>query len=151
MTFVKNPMKRVLFSLLILVVVFACKDDEKEEKTKTQLLTNGSSKAWNITDESPLDEDPNCRPTAEYILDNSWTFYADGKFTYDHGTVTDSESCGDLINFFGTWTLTNNESVFTIEADESFSPLVITGTLKSLTETSFVVEHTGGTVTFTPK
>lgn len=143
-------MKLRYLIIAVVTIAFSCNDDEKEsKKTKTELLTGGSSKSWYITAETPEEEDPNCRPSADREKDNSWTFYADGKFVFDHGTITETETCGDVINFTGTWEFTNNETGIII-AHPTFGEFA-NGTIYKLEEREFIVGGGDARVTYTPK
>jgi hypothetical protein len=143
--------------LLVLVTISCDKDNEKPSKVK--LLTNGSTKSWNITNETPPDDDADCRPDSEFLVDNSWNFSADGSFTFDHGTVTEGTSCSDLINLTGNWSFEDGGSKLHITLDhatdnpqlvfndETFFSLDI----KSLTATKLIVTEIGTEITFTAK
>jgi hypothetical protein len=147
-------MKKISALLIISILVICCKEDEPAKpvvKTKAELLTNGSTKSWNITHEEPVDDDPLCRPTADYAMDNSWSFSANGDFVFDHGSITENESCSDIINLFGTWQFTNSESRIVLTADESFGTYQIFSDIIKLTEDSMVVKDDVRQVTFTKK
>jgi hypothetical protein len=97
------------FSILACAaIVIACHDDDKV--SKTQLLTDGTSKSWNITATSPEPDEESCRPDADHARDNAWTFSNDGSFVYDHGTLTEGEVCSDARNLTGLWKFTENEA-----------------------------------------
>lgn len=103
-------MRKLTYVLAALtLLVFSCKDDKESGPSNTDLLTNGSSKSWNVTSESPEDSEEGCRPSSERVKDNTWIFNSDGTFTFDHGTITESGTCGDFVNLSGTWTFKNSE------------------------------------------
>lgn len=156
-------------SILILPIIGACSGDEENEPklSDAELLTGGSQKEWVITAEVPEDEIESCRPDSPIFIDNTYTFYKDGKMTFDHGTITEDPNCmeanccGDLINFTGTWEFTNNgknlkvvmgydtddvnnvidEDLFDLPFTLSVDKLIIIETLNG-------VQHT---ITFSPK
>jgi hypothetical protein len=148
-------MKTISLLAILSVVLISCKEDEPVKpvpKTKTELLTNGSSKDWNITDEDPMDDDPLCRPSADYAKDNTWSFSSDGAFNFDRGSITANESCGDIINLFGSWQFTNNETRLVLTADQSIGDYQIFSDIIKLTEDSIVLEDdVARRVTFTQK
>ena len=139
-------MKKNLLILTLLLTILSCEKDEREitPPSKTELLTNGNQKSWFVFSSSPDDA---CSSSA----DDSWTFFSDGTFEYDHGDVTEGDDgCGDLINFEGSWTFTNEESDITIVAlratgsTDNMDPLtVVDGSLTVLTEDRLVITADG--------
>ena len=138
-------MKKTILFCSVLLTILACNNDEKEQTpspSKTELLTGGASKTWYVFSTTP---DDRCASGS----DDTWTFYADGTLTYDHGTVTEDEQgeCSDLINFEGTWSFANNETVITIIAlraagasEDMDEPLTIaSGTVTTLTGDRMVI------------
>ncbi|HEY8937838.1 MAG TPA: hypothetical protein VIM65_21585 [Cyclobacteriaceae bacterium] len=87
---------------------------------RTMLLASASSKSWYIYSTTPETDHPTCLSTHAISIDNTYTFYANGTFEFDHGTVTESpgctsdECCSDLVNFTGTWKFTNNQNSIVI-------------------------------------
>lgn len=124
-------MKKSIVLIFALALFFSC-DKEKEEPviSKTDLLTGGSQKTWYMHSASPADE------LCSSQSDNTYIFFADGSFEYDHGTVTmgtdnDSE-CGDLVNLEGTWEFKENETAIVIvgrrvkgETEDMAEPLTL--------------------------
>lgn len=103
-------MKKILSVLLICVVVVACNKDD-ESPSKTNLLTGGTQKGWYVYSITP-DEDEDCTSGD----DDTYTFFADGKFQYNHGAIVEAGDCSDLANFDGTWAFTNSEGKIVITA-----------------------------------
>jgi hypothetical protein len=145
----------------MMLVAIACSKDEDKPVSKKELLTNNSSKSWNITDETPADLEPGCGPSSDGAKDNTWTFYADGKFTFDHGTVVEESesSCSDFINITGTWSFTDNESKLLIVAEKDTdnpdevrdAETIFHADIKKLTKDALVLASSGTEATFSPK
>lgn len=135
-------MKKNLYLLIVCLAVFACdKDNDVTPPTKTQLLTDGSRKGWNIHSTS---DDDLC-PTS---VDNTYFFSADGKFEFDRGTNVETQDCSDIINVVGTWSFKENETKLIVLAegptagpafDEPFQLMDVT--ITSLTESELVVTN----------
>jgi hypothetical protein len=147
-------MKKLIIPFLF-VLMIACDDDESP--SKLQLLTNGSSKGWVQT--ASMSSDEECGgPQADRIKDNTWTLFADGKFTFDGGTIRDSGDCGDIRNTTGTWEFLEDETVLKVFAaydtddpEHEINMTLFIGTIKTLTETTLVIEVDGEEGTFTAK
>lgn len=109
-------MKKVLILLCIASLFVACADEEIPEEpvelTKAEMLASEESKVWLLFAITP-EEDP-CAEEEEYMSDNTWTFFADGTFKFDHGTVTESEICqsSDFINLTGSWEISEDGTEF---------------------------------------
>jgi hypothetical protein len=149
-------MKKLLLPA-IFVFLLACDDDEAP--SKTELLTNNSSKSWNVTGDSSDDEDDEgCSVNSERSKDNTWTFYSDGKFTYDHGEVTETETCGDFKNITGTWSFLEDEKKLRIfilyntdDPTDVLNDELFSANLIEISADKFVLENDGIQLTFTPK
>ena len=150
-------LRSLTFALFALVALSCDKDDEKP--SKTQLLTNGSTKSWNVTAESPADEDEDCRPSSAHNADNSWNFSKDGSFTYDHGTLTEGTQCSDLINLTGNWSFQENGSRLLITISQATdnpsltfdNETLLSAEIKSLSATSMTLVMNGQEATYTAK
>jgi VCBS repeat-containing protein len=138
-------MKKTFLILSIMFAIIACDEDEKEQApapSKKELLTGGTHKDWYVYSSSPEDR---CASG----VDDTWTFFADGSFAYDHGTITEDEQgeCGDLINFEGTWEFSSDETGITVIAlraagaaeDMGESITVLGGNITTLTNDRMVV------------
>ncbi len=149
-------MRKILIPVLFLSV-FACDDDDAP--SKTELLTNNSSKSWNLTAATDDDEeDEGCSTGSERNKDNTWVFYGDGKFIFDQGVVTETETCSDLKNITGTWSFQEGETKLRIFAlyntddpSDTFNDELFTARLIEITAEKFVLELDGEQATFTPK
>jgi hypothetical protein len=150
-------MKKLLIPVLFLFLL-ACDDDEAP--SKTELLTNNSSKNWNITADTSdeEEEDPGCLVGGAMNMDNTWTFYSDGKFTYDHGEVVEAEGCVDFKNLTGTWSFLEDETKLRIfllhDTDDPTDVLnseLFSVNLIEISAEKFVLELNGEQSTFTPK
>jgi hypothetical protein len=81
--------------------------------------------------------------------DDSWIFFADGSFEFNHGTVIEDEinRCRDFINITGRWELTDNDSrlkvIVTLEKDgvANIHPL-LEGRIQELNEEKLIVIST---------
>lgn len=78
-----------IYIVFFSVILFAsCGTDESsspEPVSFSHLLTNGTSKAWNVTKLPDDNGDPICNASRELTADNSWTFSSDGRLHF--GTV----------------------------------------------------------------
>ena len=150
-------MKKSFVVLTLIVLMLACKDEEKI--SRLQLLTNGSTKSWNVTAESPESSEISCRPDTDFASDNSWAFSSDGTFKYDHGTLTEGEVCSDMRNLTGNWKFTESESnllitllyetgnpSYTFDGDTLFLT-----SIETLTTSTLTLKQDGQSLTFSPK
>lgn len=147
----------------VLILFASCSSDESstpEPATYSYLLTSGSSKVWNVTQFPNTNENPICDASRELTADNSWTFYADGKLHFDHGTVVEDEECwnSDLINFIGTWELVNEESFLLLKilhetenVNNVFNDTIVYGKIESLTVDALHINVDGESAIFSPK
>jgi hypothetical protein len=134
-------------TLLIFILTFFTYSDSEDisnATSKTDLLTSGTQKSWNVSAMTP---DERCSSSS----DDTWTFFADGTFEFSHGTVTEDKpnNCSDFVNLTGTWTLTNSESTLTVvgskekgDAANNFSVTMLKGTISVLDEEKLVVVTT---------
>jgi hypothetical protein len=146
-------MKKLLIPALF-VFLLACDDDDAP--SKTELLTNNSSKAWYVTAETDADEE--CGHDSDMGKDNTWTFHSDGKFNYDHGSVTAGEGCIDLKNFTGTWVFEENETYIRIHAayntddpQDLIDEELVYAKIIELTGDRMVLEAFDSQATFSPR
>lgn len=159
-------MKRTFLRISLLVVLAACSSDDENKTVDLSLLTDSTQKTWYIYDETPAEEE--CLPTAAFKLDNSWIFFADGSFEYDHGELTEDPECqedgccSDLVNIIGSWESTNDgkdiKIMFDYEKDNpdnSENMVLIDGSIDLLTEDqlkiSQVIDGTKETIEFRKK
>ena len=145
-------MKKLLI-LALFFCLFACKD-ENEGPSKLQLLTNGSSKSWYV---AAISGGNACGGT-DMMNDNTWTFYSDNKFTYDHGIVTEFGECEDLKNFTGTWAFEEDETHIRIltlyntdDPDDKFNEELLFGRIVELTADRIVLDADGSLGTLVPR
>jgi hypothetical protein len=81
-------------------------------------LTGTASKSWTLYSTS---NQVQCSPSIQ--SDNTYTFFVDGTFEFDHGSIIeDSECrgdncCSDLVNLVGTWQFVNGQSHIKVTAD----------------------------------
>lgn len=147
-------MKKLIYPFLVIFMI-ACSDDESP--SKLQLLTNGSSKGWVKTHVAADYEDCGASQ-ADRIKDNTWAFFADGKFMFDGGTNRESGDCSDIRNTTGTWEFLEDETLLKVfaaydtdEPEHEINMTLFVGTIKILTETTLVIEVDGQEATFTAK
>lgn len=148
-------MKNTVYFILLIFLLSGC-DDDKDGASRTALLTGGSSKQWNITAQTPANDDPNCGPSQAYAQDNTWTFFADGDFTFDRGAIFENETCGDFGNFEGTWTFEEDDTRIFVATGTGPTWVIMDGEIISLSKNELVVgvEVEPGEyykLTFTPK
>jgi hypothetical protein len=111
-----------LLSLFLLVSIFVSPVEPVPVETKAILLAGSTQKAWYLTSKTPEPAMAPCQSSSPQSMDNTWTFYADGTFTYNHGAVTEDADCNepgccsDLANLEGSWELKGAEEGLTITA-----------------------------------
>ncbi|GAA0890691.1 hypothetical protein GCM10009122_03700 [Fulvivirga kasyanovii] len=154
-------MYRIYSTLLAAIGVFSvigCDDDNPPNTAYREMLTAGDAKAWNITEQYPLNVEEECRPDAAFIQDNAWIFHPNGDFKFDGGSINGDVKCSDYIDFDGTWEITGNNELKIKAIRASDDPntvfngeVILFGTIEEITETSFTVGRNGHSVTFEPK
>lgn len=83
-------------------------------ESKTEMLAGNKQKNWYIVGKTP-DGIKACSLSSPHYQDNTWAFFADGSFEYNHGQLTEDpdclgkDCCSDLVNLVGKWEFTNNE------------------------------------------
>ena len=189
-----NRMKRIIFLSLILLSlsIISCQEEkvedivnteqdeqeveeeqqeeeeqheEEEPPTKTELLTGGSVKFWNVSKQEPEEEDlnPTCKTTSPIAMDNSWRFYANGDFLFDSGEITEDATCdttgccGDMRNLTGTWEFLEGESklfIYTLhdtdDPDYVIDDTLFVTNINSLTAEELILEDEGYKLTLVP-
>lgn len=149
----------ILYAAIIIFSMMSCNEnDEASDTAQKEMLTAGSAKSWNITAETPEKADPECRPDAEFIRDNSWVFYRNGNFKFEGGKVKGNGKCSDFINFMGTWGMTDDNSLKILAQHSAEDPdivfngeVILFGSIQELTEKRLVLSRDGHTVTFESK
>jgi hypothetical protein len=114
----------------------------------TEVLAGTNSKSWYLYSSTPEANIASCKTSHPLSLDNTFTFYANGTYEFDHGAVTEDPACmsenccSDLINISGTWKFTNNQTGLVITAvSEKGKPanvinmVIYSGTIEELSET----------------
>lgn len=117
--------------------------------TKVRLLCGDSFKSWALYDQSP-EGIGTCSSSSDISRDNTYTFFADGKFTFDHGQITDDDDCegehccGDIINVTGQWYFANDGRGIVIKSkfetgnpDNTIAITLFSGSVESLDEDIF--------------
>lgn len=80
----------------------------------TNPLTGNMNKCWYLNLVTPESDQVTCKSSSSIKRDNTYTFFADGRFEFDHGQITedpnckDEGCCSDWVNIEGTWAFTNN-------------------------------------------
>ena len=146
-----NGMK-IFLAPLVFIGLLACSDDESP--SKTQLLTNGSFKAWFISTAPNSD----CEGIENMSNDNTWTFFNDGKFTFDRGTVTEAGDCSDIKNVTGTWKFEENETKIRIhvsyntdDSSDIIDQELVFASIVELAADKMVLDMDGSAATFNPR
>ena len=109
--------------------------------SKSQLLTNGSSRTWK------LDENLTSYELHVFDYDNRWTFQSDGSYSYDHGTITEDPqdpSSKDLINYSGEWLIYDNDNKIMLTAISESTTLTLFDNNFEITNSSLIIDD--GTV-----
>lgn len=138
-------MKKLSVFLLVSVALFSCsKKDDPAPTTPTQLL---SQHTWLLT--SLASTDPDFESTGLVLLDSEWAFKPDKSFSIV-ASVT-----GINVTFTGTWSLSADEKVVTVNSNYMGTAATSVLQIISLTATSLEVkEEVSGmtnTYTFTKK
>lgn len=149
--------------LLAAILFSSCSPDEdsnSDSLTYSQMLTNGNSKVWNITEFSSKKDNQICDASREMNRDNSWTFFSNGKLQFDRGTIVDDDECTghDPINFIGSWELLEDDSFLLLKAlyatenpENVFNDTLSYGRVEKLTLDELSIKFDGENVIFTPK
>lgn len=118
-----------MLAILALTAVSCASDDAKPEPQlpKEVMLAGTTSKAWKLTDRSV--DVGTCPELTPRELDNTYYFYADGVFGYNHGTITEDDCHGDLVNLIGTWQISAQADSILIQATGRISESGDTTTL----------------------
>ena len=115
--------------------------------SKTQLLTNGSSRTWK------LDENLTSYELHVFDYDNRWTFQSDGSYSFDHGTITEDTqdpSSMDMINHSGEWLIYDNDNKIMLTAiSESESNTFIDNNFE-ITNSSLIIYEETVTIGMSP-
>ena len=154
-------MKKTVFLLTLSCwSLLACKK-EKETPTptisKTQMLTAGDKKVWKYIS-YPSTPSNMCTNAERYQRDNSYTFYADQKMTFDRGTITEEGNCSDISNLEGTWAFSTKEDSLSVyvtkNLDRNLSldkEKLFTGNILSISENKLVLVYQQDSIVFTPR
>ena len=109
--------------------------------SRKDMLTGGSHQSWQIYSITP---DQRCKSST----DDSWIFFADGTFEFDHGSITENETnkCSDLVNIVGKWELLDNESTLKVVAahekgntENTFTTILIEGKITELNNEKLLI------------
>ena len=96
--------------------------DRFVDEDRIILLANATNKDCYLYSSTPESSTETCRSDHAIASDNTYIFYADGTFKFDHGTITEDEACtnedccNDLVNITGKWKFTNNQKKIRITA-----------------------------------
>lgn len=158
-------MKRKPLTLLLAVILLTGCSDKDEEKSKTpaEYLTGSGSKSWNFIEVTPDDEDPGCAVDAAFMRDNKLTFFANGDYEFDNGTVTNHDceecECSDLLNLYGTWSFPTTSTLkvmaegLLVDGEREPSDdteVLLNATIVKLTDTELVISENGSTAKLVP-
>jgi hypothetical protein len=107
-----------MFRLILLPGFIFCSSFFSEplsfSEDKTSLISGATHKQWFLYSKAP-DEAGSCISSAPLSRDNTYTFYANGTFEFDHGAITEDatcqgeDCCTDFVNLTGTWRFTNSQ------------------------------------------
>lgn len=122
-------------TLFFLFITPATKSTSPE--SKADLLAGSTQKSWHLAARTPEPAEASCRTASAHSQDNTWTFYTNGTFTYDNGSITEDSTCdgpgccSDLANLEGSWQLKSagEDLVITAlrlrESPEAIDPVVL--------------------------
>lgn len=140
-------MKKNLIIVAALTLIFSCdKDEESPVVPKKDLLAGTTQRGWYLHSMTP---DERCSSSA----DDTWTFFPDGSFEYDNGTITEEVTneggCSDFADLLGSWELSENETHLTVIAESrkddpstTFNLTIMEGTLKTVSDDKLIIEAT---------
>lgn len=127
-------------------------------------LTNGTQKTWYLVAQTPEEDTPSCKASSPQSTDNTYTFYADGRFELDHGQITEDPNCEgegccyDPHSITGTWKFINDGKGLLIKAlhkkgDESYTidHTFFNGNYNLLEEGRLILTASGITSEYHPK
>ncbi len=123
----------LLFAVASLVVFQSCGDDDDvtEKKSKTELLTSGT---WKLSSAKMFGVSS---PPEDCTADDVHTFQVTGTYLFDEGaSKCDPE---DEQSYSGTWELTSNETVITIDLPDM--ELTLNQTILQLTKDKLRVKY----------
>lgn len=121
--------------MIVLMLLSFIVENVSLSDTKRQFLTANSSKAWALNT-----SDTAC---ADVSSDNTYTFFADGTFRFDHGSVVEDPECSDndLVNISGEWKLLKGDKILRIigshqtdKANNSMETVLMEGSIELLNE-----------------
>jgi hypothetical protein len=111
-------MKQIIFFLII--VTFSNWTYRYPEAENRNFLASDTKKDWQLVRSTPEPELNSCKPLGSVLYDNTWTFFADGSFEFDHGAITQDPDCmeegccTDLVNIIGSWSFTENGTMIKV-------------------------------------
>jgi hypothetical protein len=103
-------MKLIISTSILIASLFNFADSRRD------LVSGTFNKAWFLFAITPESQTATCKSSSAISRDNTYTFFADGRFAFDHGTITEDPNCtqenccGDFVNLEGMWEFTNNET-----------------------------------------
>ncbi len=138
-------MKKLCLFLLVNVALFSCsKKDDPVPSTPGQLL---SQNTWLLTSLTSTDTD--FESAGQVLLNSEWSFKTDKSFSI----VANVSSIN--VTFVGTWALSADEKVITVNSNYMGTPATSVFEIVSLTATTLqvkeVISGMTNTYTFTKK
>lgn len=137
---------------------------DKINPSPITFLTNGTQKTWYLAAETPEEDMPSCKASSPQSMDNTYTFYADGRFEFDNGEITedsdcmDEGCCSDLVSFTGTWEFNNGGKSIKIFAlhkkgDPAYvlNEILFEADVELLEEDKLIISMAGAALEFRPK
>jgi hypothetical protein len=95
----------------ILFAIFISLLPVLQQADANSLLTGKSAKLWTLHASTAATD---CPVTNRIHSDNTYTFYSNGTFEFDHGAITEDPNCkenccSDMVNLIGTWKFRNGK------------------------------------------
>ena len=151
-------MTKIFFTVSILLTGLYNGRDVSQDNAA--LLTGGNHKAWQLVSHTPEQPGATCKSSHPIASDNMYTFFADGSFSFDHGSITEDQQCdnedccSDMVNMIGTWKFANSGKGLVIKVlyekenpDNKFTLTLFSATIEQLNENvlrfNVVVSETG--------
>lgn len=144
----------LLFYILFLFFPFFEGNTTKFNDLPKDFLTNGDYKTWYLAVKTPEEAFESCKASSPMSQDNSWIFYVDGTFEFNHGEITETDCneegcCTDFVNIIGRWELTNGEAGLKItllyekeNPDNNISDVLFDAQIKEITEDILLISQT---------
>jgi hypothetical protein len=130
--------------LFVFLIGSAFRLNTETGQDRALFLTGSTQKVWYLHSVSPP---LSGAADSSVKADNTYIFFADGKFEFDHGAITEDPACegdncfSDFVNLVGTWKFTNSQKGLQVVAlHEKGNPgngtktVILNGSIQQLDE-----------------